>query len=294
MFKIMSAAVALFGIVAGAAAATQECLRPGEAEAEKAIRFQTKLMVVSETCREQTYPRFLHRNSKVLVDYQKRMIERYRRTGAPWPRASLDTYMTQLANQISLRVSEQPAEALCREQADFLATADALDAKKFRRYIAKQAVPSIAVATIDPDLRGSGGRRGSGLRRCGVGAGKQAARQQQRRQRVQPIGELRRHAGRRQRQPAGIGCRRHAAQAADEIEPRRQQRARPERSEAARHFRGLFRSAVGRSAARRVAPARDPLEHSREEGDVVARRPPHHDARRRYRSVRELGCCRTA
>ncbi len=101
-------------------------------------------MVVSETCREQTYPRFLHRHCKAVVDYQQRMIERYRRTGAPRPRASLDTYMTQLANQISLQVSAEPVEALCRDQTDFLATADTLDAKKFRRYIAKQAVEHAA------------------------------------------------------------------------------------------------------------------------------------------------------
>jgi hypothetical protein len=140
MLKIASAVLALLCLVAGAMAATQDCLRPAEAEAEQAIRFQTELMVVSETCHEQTYPQFLHRNHKALAEYQKRMIERYRRTGAPRPNASLDTYMTRLANEIALRVSAQPVDALCREQADFLATADALDGKKFRRYIAEQAV----------------------------------------------------------------------------------------------------------------------------------------------------------
>lgn len=114
-------------------------MRPTEAEAEQAIRFQTELMVISETCHDETYPRFLHRNGKVLVDYQKRMIERYRRTGAPRPSASLDTYMTRLANEVALRVGAEPVDALCQEKADFLATADTLDAKKFRHYIAKQA-----------------------------------------------------------------------------------------------------------------------------------------------------------
>jgi hypothetical protein len=139
MFKIMSAALVLFCVAASATAATQECLRPAEAEAEQAIRFQTELMVVSETCHEQIYPHFLHRNRKALVDYQKRMIERYRRTGAARPTASLDTYMTRLANETAAQVSAEPLEVLCREQADFLATADTLDGKKFRRYIAKQA-----------------------------------------------------------------------------------------------------------------------------------------------------------
>lgn len=139
MLKIMSTILVLFCIAAGAAAATEECVRPAEAEAEQAIRFQTELMVVSETCHEQIYPRFVHRNRKALVDYQKRMIERYRRTGAARPKASLDTYMTHLANEVALRVGGEPVEALCQEKADFLATADTLDAKKFRRYIAEQA-----------------------------------------------------------------------------------------------------------------------------------------------------------
>ena len=144
MLKITGTVVAVLCLVAGATAATPECLRPAEAEAEQAIRFQTELMLVSETCREQTYPRFLRRNRKALVDYQQRMIERYRRAGAPRPRATLDSYMTQLANQISLQVSAEPVEALCRDQADFLATADALDVKKFRHYIAEQAIKHAA------------------------------------------------------------------------------------------------------------------------------------------------------
>jgi hypothetical protein len=140
MLKISSTILLLLCLGVGAAAATQDCLRPAEVEAEQAIRFQTELMVVSETCHEQTYPKFLHRNRAALADYQRRMIERYRRIGAPRPKASLDTYMTQLANQTALRISNEPVEALCHEQADFLATANALDGKKFRHYIAKQAV----------------------------------------------------------------------------------------------------------------------------------------------------------
>ena len=140
MLKITSTILVLLCLAIGATAATPECLPPAEAEAEQAIRFQTELMVVSETCHEQTYPQFLHRNRTALAEYQKRMIERYRRTGAARPKASLDTYLTGLANETALRVSAEPVEVLCREQADFLATANALDVRKFRRDIAKQAV----------------------------------------------------------------------------------------------------------------------------------------------------------
>lgn len=140
MLKITSTISLLLCLGMGATAATQDCLRPADAEAEQAIRFQTELMVVSETCHEQTYPHFLHRNRTALAEYQKRMIERYRRTGAARPKASLDTYMTRLANETALRVSNEPVETLCQEQADFLASAKVLDGRKFRRYIAKQAV----------------------------------------------------------------------------------------------------------------------------------------------------------
>ena len=140
MLKITSTILVLLCLGVGATAETQDCLRPAEAEAEQAIRFQTELMVLSETCHEQTYPQFLHRNRIALAEYQRRMIERYRRAGALRPKASLDTFMTQVANETALRISNEPVEALCHEQAEFLATANSLDGKKFRRYITKQAV----------------------------------------------------------------------------------------------------------------------------------------------------------
>jgi hypothetical protein len=144
MFKTMTTVAMSFCLVAGAAAAAQGCWRPAEAEAEQAIRYQTELMVVSETCHEQTYPRFLHRNRNILAEYQRRMIEHYRRAGAAHPQASLDTYMTRLANEVALRVGTQSVGALCQEKADFLAEADAFDAKKFRGYIVARAAERAA------------------------------------------------------------------------------------------------------------------------------------------------------
>ncbi|HEX7967081.1 MAG TPA: hypothetical protein VF502_02590 [Stellaceae bacterium] len=142
MLKLMTAASVLLVSVAAAAAATQQCLRPAEAEAEQAIRFQTELMVVSDTCRDETYLRFSRRNRKALADYQKRMIEHYRRSGAAHPKARLDSYMTQLANEASLRAGETRPEILCRDKAELLATAESLEGKTFRRYVAEQAAQS--------------------------------------------------------------------------------------------------------------------------------------------------------
>lgn len=140
MIKLASAAVVLLGSVALAAAATPQCLAPNEIEAEQAVRFQAELMVVSDTCGAQTYTQFARRNRTVLVDYQKQVIDRFRRDGtAKAAEAKFDSYLTRLANEVSLRTGAQPVAAMCRDAAPFLANADSLGADGFRRYVAEQA-----------------------------------------------------------------------------------------------------------------------------------------------------------
>jgi hypothetical protein len=139
MIKLASAAVMLLGSVALAAAAAPQCLAPSEIEAEQAVRFQAELMVVSDTCGAQTYTQFARRNRTVLVDYQKQVIDRFRRDGTARAEARFDSYLTRLANEVSLRTGAQPVAAMCREAAPFLATAEKLGGDEFRHYIAEQA-----------------------------------------------------------------------------------------------------------------------------------------------------------
>src|SRR5579872_1182908 len=133
MIKHFAGAVMLLGSVVAAAAATPQCLKPSEIEAEQAVRFQAELMVMSDTCGQQTYIRFTRRNRDVLVEYQHEMIERFRRSGTVRAEARFDTYLTRLANEISLRTGARPVASLCREAADFFATADSLGRDEFRR-----------------------------------------------------------------------------------------------------------------------------------------------------------------
>ena len=140
MFKLASAAVLLLGSVTLAAAAAPQCLAPKEIEAEQAIRFQAELMVVSDTCGAQTYTQFARRNRTTLVDYQQQVIDRFRRDGTTHAEAKFDSYLTRLANEVSLRTGAQPVAAMCRDAASFLATAESLvGGDEFRRYIAQQA-----------------------------------------------------------------------------------------------------------------------------------------------------------
>lgn len=138
MFKFASAVVMLLGSAALAVAAPQ-CPAPGEMEADQAMRFQAELMVVSDTCGAQTYTHFTRRNREVLVEYQHQMIDRFRRDGTPHAEARFDSYLTRLANEVSLRTGMQPVAAMCRDAAGFLATAEALGNADFRRYVAERA-----------------------------------------------------------------------------------------------------------------------------------------------------------
>lgn len=139
MIKVITAAALLLGSAAWAVAATPQCLRGAEVEADQAIRFQTELMVVSDTCGSQSYTAFARRNREALVDYQQLIIERFRRSGASHAEARFDSYLTQLANEVSLRVGAQPVVTMCQNAEGFLATADSLAGDQFRRYVAEKA-----------------------------------------------------------------------------------------------------------------------------------------------------------
>jgi hypothetical protein len=144
MFRFATAAVVLLGSAAWAAAATPQCLRANEVEADQAIRFQTELMVVSDTCGAQTYTRFARRNREALVQYQQQLVERFRRSGSAHAQERLDSYLTQLANEASLRLGAEPVAEMCRNAQSLLATGDSLQGDEFRRYVERAAAHSSA------------------------------------------------------------------------------------------------------------------------------------------------------
>lgn len=125
-----------------AAAPASQCFRPPEIEAEQAIRYQAELMVLSDSCgAEQTYVGWTTRVRKVLVGYQKALIEHFRRAGSGHhAEAAFDSYLTKLANEASLRTGREPVAAVCQRAADFLAKADRAGEEDFRQYAAAQAV----------------------------------------------------------------------------------------------------------------------------------------------------------
>src|SRR5579863_62015 len=139
MIRQLAVAAVLLGTVAEGSMAAQQCLNSREAEAEQAIRFQAELMVVSDTCGQQTYVQFTQRNREAIIQYQHEMIESFKKTGQGRAEAKFDTYLTRLANEVSLKTGAQPAASVCADAAKFLATAGTLNSNEFRQYIAERA-----------------------------------------------------------------------------------------------------------------------------------------------------------
>jgi hypothetical protein len=139
MIKSSVVVVLLLGSVAVANAATQ-CYQAEEIEADQAVRFQAKLMVLSDSCNSTSYNQFTAHNGDLLSSYQKELIGYYRRTSAAHAEAAFDQFITRLANQDALSVGEQPLSSVCGDSASFLAQGGSFGKEDFRKYVAEQAV----------------------------------------------------------------------------------------------------------------------------------------------------------
>lgn len=138
MMKAGVIAVMLAGTVSVAQAAT--CYRTDEIEADQAVRFQTQLMVLSDSCGSTSYTQFTHRNAATLAAYQATMIGYFRRIGARGADSAFDKFITALANKTALDVGKEPIAAVCMRSAEFLTKAGAFGKDDFVHYVTEQAV----------------------------------------------------------------------------------------------------------------------------------------------------------
>ena len=138
MRRTLAAALALLGSFAAAEAAPA-CFLASEVEADQALRLRADLMVLSDTCRTDSYRRFMGRNGALVGAYQQRMVEHFRRSDGAGAEAAFDRYTTTLANQAALRHGGELRQTLCADAGEFLRRTGRLDPDGFRRYAAKHA-----------------------------------------------------------------------------------------------------------------------------------------------------------
>lgn len=129
-------AVIFAGSVSVAQAAT--CYKADEIEADQAVRFQTQLMVLSDSCGSESYTEFEQHNGSTLAAYQQKLIAYFKRIGAHADSA-FDKFITALANKTALDAGQQPIASLCNQSAEFLTKASAFNKQDFEHYVAEQA-----------------------------------------------------------------------------------------------------------------------------------------------------------
>jgi hypothetical protein len=131
--------LAVWGVtMADARPRASMCYRHAEAVADQAIRYTTQIMVMSDTCRNDTYERFAMRHRRELVGFQDLLKQHFRRTAGRRAQAKLDEFMTHLANEAALRASGEDVAAVCSVAVAFLAAADRLSGPGLREYAERQ------------------------------------------------------------------------------------------------------------------------------------------------------------
>jgi hypothetical protein len=136
----LALALAVFAPTAAApATAPRGCYLPGEIEADQAMNFQTELMVLSDTCGDEFYRDFTVRNRDLIVSYQHLLLDHFHRAGVKSPQASLDIFLTRIANEHALKDGNELRVVLCTQSADLIALGKTIDRDHFHQRAAELA-----------------------------------------------------------------------------------------------------------------------------------------------------------
>ena len=134
----MMVAAALAASTALASAGTA-CYTANDMAGDQAMKYQTELMVYSDTCSHGiTFTTFLKNNQAAITTYQHQLIDHYRAAGAHGAEVTLDNYLTYLANQVTLLIDNLPTDSFCSGKADYFADAEGLNAEKLHRLVAER------------------------------------------------------------------------------------------------------------------------------------------------------------
>jgi len=136
---VLGAAALILAAVA-ANASPRDCFSSADLEAEQAVRFQARLMVLSDICRDTTYGRFTQRNRDAIMAYQRQMIDHFKRAGERRADITFENYMTRLANQESIASGQRNSGEICQPNNTLIVTANRIGTPRdFRAFAASEA-----------------------------------------------------------------------------------------------------------------------------------------------------------
>ena len=141
---LLGAVVSLVATAAWAATSKRDCYSNADVEAELAVQFQAKLMVLSDVCRDTTYGLFTQRNKDAIIRYQKQMIDHFRREGKGRADVVFENYMTHLANEEALASGQRSMVENCQTSALIPLANSFTGSNEMRAYFASQAAANRA------------------------------------------------------------------------------------------------------------------------------------------------------
>lgn len=146
MIRFVFTVLAVLAFSASAAVAASSCYTKAEAEAEQGIRIQSELMVIGLNCQHvatagrknlyAAYREFAAQHSYLFAEYEDRLLNYYKRTGAGNPEAQLNTMRTVVANRISLDAAKMRPDIFCYYYAPRIQKASAMNGQTLRQWAA--------------------------------------------------------------------------------------------------------------------------------------------------------------
>ncbi|MFN3827417.1 MAG: hypothetical protein ACK4NR_07300 [Micavibrio sp.] len=127
MLRKILALIAVSFFLSGQAVAASSCYTLPEAEAEQGIRIHSELMVIGLNCQHMyrangknlysEYRNITSDNVKLFASYEERLMEYFKRTGAPDPEGQLNSLRTVFANKIANDSARMRPDQFCKHYA---------------------------------------------------------------------------------------------------------------------------------------------------------------------------------
>ncbi|MCF8495578.1 MAG: hypothetical protein K9G62_02810 [Alphaproteobacteria bacterium] len=131
---------------AGAQAAGSSCYSDLQAEAEQGIRIHSELMVIGLNCQHMgtrhgmdlygDYRKFSARYGELFANYEKVLMDFFRKRGDANPEASLNTLRTNFANKISKDAAGMRPDIFCSQYAPRITQASSMGQTDVRKWAA--------------------------------------------------------------------------------------------------------------------------------------------------------------
>ena len=128
------------------AMAAPACYTMPEAEAEQGIRIHSELMVIGLNCQHMykangknlyaSYRSFTAENIKLFADYERSLMEYYRRTGAADPEGQLNSMRTIFANKIANDSARMRPDQFCKHYAGRIEKVSAMSQTDIKKWAA--------------------------------------------------------------------------------------------------------------------------------------------------------------